>query len=193
MQVVMRDYLRSLWIEEWQPTSQWALLGWICFFVLFLVYASSQHQQGLFIDNVNLVVHEGGHALFGWFGNMPGLLGGTALQLVVPLLLASYFFGQRQAAAFAFCLFFFFENFLPIATYMADARALALSLVTIGDPEFITHDWHAIFSSVGLLEYDTKIATVVRFAGWAGMILTPCWLARHLPFPYRKKPGHDVR
>jgi hypothetical protein len=189
----MREYLKSLWNEKWQPASPFALLGWIVFFVLFLFYAASQHEQGLFIDNVNLVVHEGGHALFGWFGNMPGLLGGTAMQLTVPLLLASYFFVQRQAAAFAFCLFFFFENFLPVATYMADARAMALPLVTIGDPEFVTHDWHAIFRSVGFLEYDTRIAAFVRFTGWAGMISTACWLARQVPFPYRKKPSHEVR
>ena len=142
---------------------------------------------------MNLVVHEAGHALFGWFGSVPGLLGGTALQLLVPLLLASYFFVQRQAAAVAFCLFFFFENFLSVATYMADARAMALPLVTIGDPEFVTHDWHAIFSTIGLLDYATKIAGLVRFIGWTGMILIPCWLAWQLPFPYRKKTTHEAR
>ena len=95
MQVGMLDYLRSLWNEEWQPASPWNLLGWITFFAAFLLYAASEHGQGLCIDNMNLVVHEAGHALFGWFGSVPGLLGGTALQLLVPLLLASYFFVQR--------------------------------------------------------------------------------------------------
>jgi hypothetical protein len=188
----MLEYLESLWREDWRPTPPWALLGWIAFFMLFLFYAAAQHGQGLFIDNVNLVVHEGGHALFGWFGYMPGLCGGTALQLLVPLMLASYFFVHRQAPAFAFCLFFFFENFLGVATYMADARAMALPLVTIGDPEFVVHDWHAIFGSVGLLEYDTQIAAVVRFLGWGGMILIPFWLARHLPFPSRKNASREL-
>jgi hypothetical protein len=168
MSTGMRGYLRTLWSEECQPTPTWALLGWILFFVLFLFYAASQHQEGLLIDNVNLVVHESGHALFGWFGNMPGLLGGTALQLTVPLLLASYFFVQRQAAAFAFCLFFFFENFLPIATYMADARAMALPLVTIGDPEFVTQDWHAIFSRGGVarVRHQNCRVRTFRWLGW---------------------------
>lgn len=172
----MQDYLKSIWNEEWRPVETWVRWCWIGFFALFLLYAALQRGQGLFIDNANLVVHEGGHALFGWFGYMPGLMGGTALQLLVPFLLAAYFFVQRQAPAFAFCLFFFFENFLSVATYMADARAMALPLVTIGDPEFTIHDWHAIFSSFGVLEFDTKIAAVVRFLGWAGMILTPLWL-----------------
>lgn len=193
----MLDYLKSLWEEEWRPLSPWARWIWVAFFALFLVYAASRRGEGLIIDNLNLVVHEGGHALFGWFGYMPGLLGGTSFQLLVPLMLACYFFVQRQAPGFAFCLFFFFENFLGVATYMADARTMALPLVTIGDPEFVTHDWHAIFSSVGLLEYGTKIASLVRFAGWSGMILTGVWLASgsrysQLLFPSRESK-HEVR
>ncbi len=191
----MLDYLKSLWDEEWKQVSPWARSAWIAFFAIFLIYAASHRGEGLFIDNVNLVVHEGGHALFSWFGYMPGLLGGTAFQLMVPLLLACYFFVQRQATGFAFCLFFFFENFLGVATYMADARAMALPLVTIGDPEFVTNDWHAIFSRVGLLEYDTTIASLVRFAGWSGMILTPVWLAAEFRysrlFPSRESK-HEV-
>ena len=99
----------------------------------------------LFIDLANLVVHEGGHLLFGWFGATLGLWGGTILQWLVPLLLAAYFFTQRQTTAFAFCVFFFFENWLYTATYMADARAMVLPLVTAGDSDFVEHDWHTIF------------------------------------------------
>jgi hypothetical protein len=85
---------------------------------------------------------------------------------MVPLLLAAYFFHERQTAAFAFCLFFFFENWLYTATYMADARAMVLPLVTTGDPDYVEHDWNAIFTSLGVLRYDTTIAAVVRTLGW---------------------------
>jgi len=104
--------------------------------------------------------------------------GGTILQWLVPLLLAAYFFVQRQTTAFAFCMFFFFENWLYTATYMADARSMSLPLVTVGDPEFAEHDWHAIFSSLGVLQYDTRIAWTVRLLGWCGMLTTVLWLAR---------------
>jgi hypothetical protein len=172
----MVECLRSALQIEWQPVSMPARWGWISFFGCFLIYAASRKGNGLFIDPVNLVVHEGGHALFGWFGSTLGLWGGTLLQLLVPFLLAVYFLSQRQAPAFAFCLFFFFENFLGIATYMADARTMQLPLVTIGDPEFTIHDWNAIFSSLGLLNWDTSIAAVVRALGWMGMALVPVWL-----------------
>src|SRR5437588_9340400 len=89
-------------------------------------------------------------------------VGRPLLQWLVPFLLAAYFFTQRQTAGFVFCLFFFFENWLYTATYMADARAMELPLVTTGDSDFVEHDFHAIFSSLGVLDYDTKIAAVVR-------------------------------
>jgi hypothetical protein len=161
---------------EWRPLSRWALIPWVSFYVLFLGYALQNHGGFLFIDLVNLVVHEGGHLLFGWFGPTLGLWGGTLLQWLVPFLLASYFFVQRQTASFAFCVFFFFENWLYTATYMADARAMALPLVTTGDSDYIEHDWNAIFTSLGVLQYDTAIAAVIRLLGWCGMIGIVAWL-----------------
>ena len=178
----MRDFRERLseWTrarEPWRPLSRSAIAGWLVFYLLFLVYAFSMHGGFLFIDSANLVVHEGGHLLFGWFGRTLGLWGGTILQWLVPLLLAAYFFRERQSAGFVFCLFFFFENWLYTATYMADARAMALPLVTTGDPEFVEHDWNTIFSRLGLLNYDTVIGTVVRIAGWIGMVGCVGWLA----------------
>jgi len=61
---------------------------------------------------------------------------------------------------------------------MADARAMVLPLVTTGDPELAEHDFHAIFSSLGVLNYDTTIAAVVRALGWCGMIAVVIWFAR---------------
>jgi hypothetical protein len=160
----------------WQPVSRPALAAWLLFYVLFMAYAFSKHGEFLFIDLANLVVHEGGHLLFGWFGRTIGLWGGTILQWMVPFLLATYFFVQRQTAAFVFSLFFFFENWLYTATYMADARAMILPLVTVGDPDFAEHDWNTIFTSLGVLQHDTTIAGIVRFMGWCGMLGIVGWM-----------------
>ena len=173
----MLDYFRSILDTPWKPISRVAIAAWLVFYAWFLLYAFKAHGGGLFIDMVNLVIHEGGHNLFGWFGAVLGLWGGTLLQLLVPFLLAVSFFKQRQIPGFVFCLFFFFENWLNIATYMADARAMQLPLVTTGDPEFVKHDWNTILTSLGLLEYDTKIAALVRLLGWCGMIGCVVWLA----------------
>jgi hypothetical protein len=172
----MLALLRSIKDEPWKPLSRPATVAWLVFYTAFLVYTYSAHGGFLFIDNANLVVHEGGHNLFGWFGPTLGLWGGTLLQWLVPFLLAAYFYTQRRPAGFVFCLFFFFENWLYTATYMADARVQELPLVTTGDPDFVEHDFHAIFSNLGVLDYDTKIAAVVRIIGWMGMLACVVWL-----------------
>jgi hypothetical protein len=166
----------AFWDVEWRPVSRWALGAWVVFYISFLAYAWRNQGGFLFVDLANLVVHEGGHLLFGWLGPTMGLWGGTLLQWLVPFLLAAYFFKLRQTSPFAFCAFFFFENWLYTATYMADARAMALPLVTTGDPDYVEHDWNAIFSSLGVLQYDTTIAGVVRFLGWCGMAGIVVWL-----------------
>ena len=166
----------ELLTTPWPEVSRPAAIGWIAFYVVFLIYAATNTTGFLFIDSANLVVHEGGHLLFAWFGETLCLWGGTILQWAVPFLLAVYFFTERQTTAFVFSLFFFFENWLYTATYMADARAMELPLVTTGDPELVKHDWNTIFTSLGVLPYDTTIAGVVRFGGWCGMIGTVAWL-----------------
>jgi hypothetical protein len=71
-----------------------------------------------------------------------------------------------------------FENFLNVATYMADSRRMELQCITVGNPEFVEHDRLTRFSQMGVLEYDTKIAAVVRAAGWLGMIAVVMWFWR---------------
>lgn len=102
----------EVWSTPWADVSRPALAVWTAFYLAFLVYAATNTSGFLFIDSANLVVHEGGHLLFGWLGQTLGLWGGTILQWAVPLLLAAYFLAQRQTTAFAFSLFFFFENWL---------------------------------------------------------------------------------
>jgi hypothetical protein len=177
----MIEFLQSIFApifdKPWQLVSRPAQVGWLVFYGGFLVYAFQAHGQMLFIDLANLVVHEGGHNLFVWFGPTLHVWGGTILQWMVPFLLAAYFFTHRQTTGFVFCLFFFFENWLYTATYMADARAQVLPLVTTGNAEFAEHDWFRIFTDLGVLNYDTTIAAVVRLLGWCGMIGIVIWFA----------------
>jgi hypothetical protein len=163
--------------RSWEQPPRWAIFAWMAFYAIFIVYVLASDGGFLFIDYANLVVHEGGHLLFGWFGATLGIWGGTILQWSVPALLAVYFYIQRKMTAFVFCTFFFFENWLYTATYMADARAMALPLVTVGDPDYVEHDWNTIFSSLGILQYDLQIAACVRFLGRCGMLACVAWLA----------------
>ncbi len=164
--------------QDWEPISRSASVGWIIFYALFLYQCARGSGILLLMDGVFVPIHEGGHLLFRWCGEFVSVAGGTFLQLFVPFALAVYFFFRRQAQGVAFCLFFFFEQFLPTAAYMADARAQDLPLLTVGDSDDVIHDWNYLFGKLGVLPHDAEIATVVRFIGWLGMIAVAIWLIR---------------
>lgn len=164
--------------DEWAPVPRAALIGASAFYLLFLYEAARGRGPLLMIDLVFVPIHEGGHLLFRFFGwQCLYVAGGTLLQLGVPLMLAAYFALQRQVQGTAFCTFFFFEQLLPISIYMADARAQQLPLLTVGDSDFVIHDWNYLFSALGVLNHDVEIAHVARALGWMGMIASAGWMA----------------
>lgn len=170
--------------DEWEPISRIALGAWIAFYLLLLVGAVSGGGLLRWFDLVFVPIHEGGHLLFGWFGSKWLMVaGGTLLQLFTPFALAIYFLFRRQIAGTAFCSFFFFEQFLPVGVYMADARSQSLEYVTVGDPELAEHDWTWMFSRLGLIEHDVQIGTAMRVLGWIGMLAVVGWLI------WRASPG----
>jgi hypothetical protein len=161
--------------EEWQRVPRVALVIWLLFYGVFLFGLATGWDFPKLMDLVFVPVHEGGHLLFGWFGQFLSVAGGTFLQLATPFLLAIYFTFRRQPQGAAFCVFFFFEQFLPIATYMADARAQALPLLTVGSGDDVIHDWNFMFTRLGVLGHDTQIASATRIFGWLGMLATVAW------------------
>jgi hypothetical protein len=162
--------------EPWEPVPRALLAVWLIFYSLFLYQAARGQGFLLMMDLIFIPIHEGGHALFRMFGEFLMVAGGTLLQLLVPVLLASYFILHRQVQGAAFCLFFMFEQLLSIATYMADARAQDLPLLSLGGGEDVIHDWNYLFDKLGVLDHDIQIAGFVRFIGWLGMITVVVWL-----------------
>jgi hypothetical protein len=162
--------------NAWQPVSLAVMAVACAFYGLFLLQAAHGSGPLLMIDLVFIPIHEGGHLLFRWFGEFLAVAGGTLLQLGVPLMLAAFFFFQRQVPGTAFCLFFFFEQLLPVSVYMADARAQELPLLTVGDADYVIHDWNYLFGRLGVLDHDIQIAHAVRIIGWIGMIGTLAWM-----------------
>lgn len=115
-------------------------IAWLVFYSLFLLCAADR-TGFLSIDYANLMIHEGGRFFFSWFGRTIAILGGTLGELIVPLLCATFFWRRRETTAAAFGSSWFFENFLYIGTYMADARTSALPLVGSEDS-----DWTVLFT-----------------------------------------------
>jgi hypothetical protein len=164
--------------EDWRPVPRVALIAWLIFYAFFLFELISGGAFQNYMNLVFLPVHEGGHLLFGWFGQFIAVAGGTFLQLAAPAMLAIYFAFRRQPQGVTFCLFFFFQQFLPISIYMADARAQELPLVSVGSGDDVIHDWNYLFGKLGVLAHDTQIASAVRIIGWLGMIATVAWFTR---------------
>jgi hypothetical protein len=176
--------------DDWHPVHRAVLGIGAVFYALFLYQAARGSGPMLMIDVVFVPIHEGGHLLFRFFGEFLAVAGGTILQLAVPAMLALFFVFQRQIPGTTFCLFFFFEQFPPIATYMADARAQELPLLTVGDSDDVIHDWNYLFGKLGVLDHDTQIAHAVRILGWLGMIATFAWFVwRSLTIKSAAKPS----
>ena len=166
------DFLREIHNQPWKAVATWqiavASLGFA-----WLFYLLQTDEDGfIFLDHVNLVFHEAGHPIFGIFGSTLELYGGTIGQLVFPFVAVSAFWAQREPVSCAVASVWFFENFLNIARYMADARAQVLPLVGGGE-----HDWTEIFNRWGVLSSDTAVAHAVAIAGWMGMLAAWGWLA----------------
>ena len=160
--------------------------------LLWLAYVGIRHfgdtdYQSLF-GGLNLGIHEGGHLLFSWQPfDFLTVAGGTLLQLAVPVISALMFARQPDYFATAFCGGWLSMNLYNVATYMADARELDLPLVNVGGGEG-DHDWNYMLAAVGLLDWDTRIATLVRICAFLtmwGSIAAGSWMlwrmARALP------------
>ena len=161
--------------QPWEPVSRGALYGWLAFYVILIGNAVPGGKLFQWFDLVFVPIHEGGHLLFRFFGEWIMVAGGTFLHLFVPFALAVYFAFRRQLPGTAFCAFFFFEQFLPIGIYMADALCQCLQYVTVGDADVAEHDWFYLFSSAGVVEHDVQIGNAFRVLGWIGMLGTVVW------------------
>ncbi len=165
--------LQEAWEAEWQPVGTASLIGVSVGLVLLCLVALTAEPGWIpLLDGVNLLFHEAGHPLFGIFRWEPlTILGGTLMQVLVPLVVFGSFWLRREAPGAAAAGIWAFENLLNIARYVADARAQILPLVGGGE-----HDWADLLGRWGCLSSDTTIAQGIRATGWIGMMLCALWL-----------------
>ena len=100
-----------------------------------------------FLHLINLVFHEAGHVIFGFFGRFVGVLGGSLNQVLVPIVCTAAFVARKDLGSAAVTLFWTGESLVDVAVYVADGRAMALPLLADG----VTHDWNFILGNLGLL------------------------------------------
>lgn len=126
---------------------------------------------GSILAPANLGIHELGHFLLSPLGTFMGILGGTILQLLVPVIIMINFYHQGDFFAIALCFGWLSTNFFNVATYVADARLMSLPLVSPFGIENVIHDWNYILGKMGLLQYDTAIAFLFRYSAAISMLI----------------------
>lgn len=122
-----------------------------------IVYLILHIGNFLFIDYLNLLIHEGGHGVFKIFGGFIYTLGGTLMQIIIPSMFVVYYFLTKKKFLTQIFLIWLGENFFNISVYASDARSKKLPL--LGGNK-VYHDWNYLLSKTGLLEYDLLIGKI---------------------------------
>lgn len=142
-----------------------------------------------FLHGVNLAFHEAGHILFVPGGAFLTALGGSLLQLLVPLIcLVALVRQNRDAFGGSLALWWMGENLLDLAPYIADA--LTLELVLLGGftgREVEGHDWEAILGALGWLDRASGLGQTAHGLGVVVMVGACIWGAYALAAEWR--PG----
>lgn len=164
-------------MDSFSPISQ---NNWFSLFgkaiILLVLFKWSHHlitspRPWIILDAANLVFHEAGHVIFIITGNLGSYLGGSIMQLLIPVIILIYFMLKHQHFSAAFSTFWLGDSLVNVAIYMKDARTMSLNLIG-GD-----HDWHYIFSQLGLLEQDLILGGFVRFLGSIAIIGSVIWMS----------------
>jgi hypothetical protein len=127
---------------------------------------------------VNLAFHEAGHLLFRLFGDFMSVLGGSLLQLLIPLaVLMSFLLRQRDPFAASAGLWWLGQSLMDLAPYIHDApaqRMLLLGGVTGGEaPGY--HDWNNLLSRLDWLDTAPGLAYLADSLGLALMLTALTW------------------
>ena len=158
--------------NDWEPVRGVTLVAFGVAFVAFLALVFCSEPGFVFLlDHANLLFHEAGHPIVGLFSRRLEPYGGTFGQLFFPMVLGAGCWRKGQPLGLAGASIWFFENWINISRYMADARTLQLPLVGGGD-----HDWNTILHRWGILQHDTTIAAALKWGGWLGIGVTCAWV-----------------
>lgn len=114
-----------------------------------------------FLHLVDLVFHEAGHVIFGFFGRFIAVLGGSLNQVLIPAVCTGVFLARRQFASAVVTLFWTGQSLADVAVYVADGRAMALPLLADG----LIHDWNFILGTLGLLRWAERLGRLVFTLG----------------------------
>ena len=145
------DFSRAKSYTKWDEIKRW--IPSLIILPIAVYWCFNRGNYGL-IDNVDLLIHEAGHVFFSLFGKFIYTLGGSSMQIIIPSIIAGFFFRNNYRTGVQVALLWLGQNFINISVYAADASAQKFPL--LGDNR-VYHDWHYLLNTLGLLEFDTEI------------------------------------
>ncbi|MEO5822224.1 MAG: zinc ribbon domain-containing protein [Vicinamibacteraceae bacterium] len=166
----------------------WLILAWLT--LRFAAHSIVSNYAGSsWLHLINLVFHEAGHVLFGFFPRFFMVLGGSATQVLVPLACLVAFVRQGDRFGAAVAVWWAGQNLVDLAPYINDARDL--QLVLLGGrtgAEVEGHDWEYLLGAVRLMTWDHALARLAHVVGLLIMMAALAWAVRELLRQY-----HDAR
>ncbi len=154
------------------------VLGWSFLTMSMERSQISPSHTHFIIYNVNLVFHEAGHVVFIPLGRFMTILGGSLLQVLVPVLCTVAFLTRHlDPFAASVTLWWTGQSLIDLAPYINDARAQQMVLLGgfTGQDRPGYHDWNNLLGQLGWLSFDHTLANLVHYAGSALIILSLLW------------------
>jgi hypothetical protein len=156
--------------ERWIPLALKLLLYlWLAYFLYQAVMTFDDYTAGkrwpFMLTMIRtwtfLPIHEAGHFFFRIFGTTMTILGGSLLQVLVPLAWFAVALRQRSHVA-PVPLFFAGENIMDVSLYVRDAPWRLLPL--LGGHKS-GHDWYNLLTMWDAMEAAEGLADVLYFGG----------------------------
>jgi hypothetical protein len=120
-------------------------------------------------QSFDFFLHEMAHIVTGFLPPILTAAAGSFSELLLGAALVFGAFKTRSYMTSLICCLWFMLACQSAGTYMADARAQRLDLVSLGamlsGSDEATHDWHFVFGQLHILGLDTFIGGSVRFIG----------------------------
>lgn len=161
-------------------TWYWYVIPWLFGLYIFVkLLGFDLNEQMPFVvaipHSFNFMLHEMSHILTAFLPQIVSAASGSFSELLLGLLLIYGAFKTYSYFASLFCFLWFMLACFSVSSYMADARAQNIQLVSLGNgfsgSEGVVHDWNFIFGELGLLGLDTFISGTIWLTGFmAGLV-----------------------
>ena len=157
----------------------WYVPAWLmCVYIFLCIIEINPYLPLRFVllpvSSIMFWVHEYAHLFMGTFPELVTAASGSLSELLLGTILVLYAFKTRYYFTALYCMTWLAFACKDAGQYMADARVQQLTLVNPFG-ETATHDWHYVFSQLHILNHDSLIGGVIKFYGYALMMIALGW------------------